>query len=224
MKIVNHINTKHLLTLLATCSALYVHQLNAAEWYENFESQAGFSEFAPPSLLTNNQHNKSQKEWRSGSSFNETGKERYVPPAAAKNPWKPVKSFHYKKTFGSNRPWGKVPDRKPGNSNSMKFHDQRFKQWVNQSDSSYHNNFLFMNPSLSHGSPYLLYGNNYGYPGAAYMNPLAATGVYPGGFYPGVNYPGGMYPGGMYRRGIYPGGIFPGNILNTGLVNNPLSW
>ena len=182
----NIVNNRYLIkffNLLLICGVFQIQTVSAAEWWKNFEAQSGFSGFAPPVSFSDHSKDKGKKEWRSGSSFNEPNKARFVPvSAAARNPWKPIKSFHYKATFSSQRPWGNVPERKLPKSNNMKFHDQRFKQWSHKLDSSYHNNFRNSGPSSMYGGSTPAFFNNFGYPGSRYGSPLITPGIYRGGF------------------------------------------
>ncbi|MDH5570188.1 MAG: hypothetical protein OEY89_00390 [Gammaproteobacteria bacterium] len=196
-------------TLIAIFGVLYIQPVNATEWWQNFEAQSGFSGFAPPAPFSDKSSNKEKKEWRSGSSFNEVNKERYAPVRTTeKNPWRPVKSSHYKQSFTSQRPWGKVPERKPPKTNNMKFHDQRFKEWSHKIDSSYHSNFSNSGSSLMHGNTPLPFMNTYRHPGAMYGSPLITPGIYRGGIGSPVAY--GMYP--------------PVFNPNSGLSNMPWRW
>jgi len=208
----NIVNNRHLnkgFTLLVICSVLQIQSVSAAEWWKDFEAQSGFSGFAPPTSFSDHNHDKEKKEWRSGSSFNEQQKARYVPVSAAvRNPWKPVKSSHYKTTFSSQRPWGNVPERKPPKANNMKFHDQRFKQWSHKQDSSYLNNFRNSDSSRMYSGSSLPFMNNFGYPGSRYGNPLITPGINRGGFINPVAY--GMNP---YAFNPY-----------SGLSNRPWNW
>ena len=187
--VTNNYLSKGLILLAVNC-VLSVQSVNANdtnEWQNDYVSKSGFSEFSPPSASERYSSDIGSKQWASGSSFNEENRVRYT-PSASKNPWKPVRSS-YKKTFGGKRPWGNVPDRKPKTSN-MKLHDQRFKQWINQRDSSYRS-FSALSDPLS----------NYGYPGSMYNDPLITPSIYPG---PMFGYSGQRYP----RPGFLPGSRF----------------
>lgn len=167
-------------SLLIVTGILCSSSVNATEWWDGTEPQSSFSEFAPPAPFSGESYSKKNKKWRSGSSFNETQKTRYVPVAASRNPWKPVNSLHYKKSFSNQRPWGNVPDRKPGKTNNMKFHDQRFKQWTHRMDSAYHNNFSRSNPFQEFRYGAFPSVGGYGYPGSIYNSPLITPAIYPG--------------------------------------------
>jgi hypothetical protein len=201
-------------TLLVIFGVLQVQSVNATEWWKSFEVQPGFSGFAPPTSFSGHNNNKVNdkkinKEWRSGSSFNEVNKVRYAPTTIkSRNPWKFVKSSHYKKTFNSQRPWGKVPERKPSKTNNMKFHDQKFKQWSHKMDASYHNNFRYSDSPMMHSGSSLPFMNTYRHPGAMYGSPLITPGIYRGGIINPVAY--GMYP--------------PVFNPNSGLPNRPWNW
>ena len=195
------------LTVLAIVCVLYVPLTNAAEWWDSTESQPGFSGFAPPVAFPEYSDDKDKKEWRSGSSFNVSNKVRYA-PVTSRNPWKPVNSLHYKKSFGSRRPWGNVPDRKPTNSNNMKFHDQRFKQWSHRLDSSYRNSMMMSDPLMNYGGSSIPFAGGYGLPGSMYSRPLITPGIYPGSILSPVAY------------GAYPGGLTP----YSGLSARPWGW
>ena len=208
----NSVNNKPLnksFNLLVICSLFQIPSVGATEWWKEFEAQAGFSGFAPPSSLSQKNHPKEKKEWRSGSSFNKQQKARFIQVSAtAKNPWKPVKSSYYKTGFSGQRPWGNVPKRKPPKTSNMKFHDERFKQWSHKVDSSYHNNFRRSDPSMMYGGSSLPFMNTYGYPGSGYGSPLITPGLYRGGF---------MNPAAF---GMNPYSFNP----NSGLSNRPWSW
>ena len=190
------------LTLVAVNCLLYTQLIHATEWPDYSYPQTGFSEFAPPSTFHEYSDNDTKKQWRSGSSFNDANKVRYL-PVTTKNPWKPVSSMHYKKSFSSQRPWGNVPDRKPPRVSNMKFHDQRFKQWSRQLDASYLNNIILSDPLGPYGSATLPFNNGYAYPGAIYHNPLITPVMYPRGILP------------VTRYGVLP---------YTGLSTSPWRW
>jgi hypothetical protein len=207
MNIVNNSCLRKVLILLLVNSGLYIQSVNAAEWRDGFKSKSGFSEFSPPADTSVYRNNGDEKQWGSGRSFNEENKVRYS-PVTSKNPWKAVKSSSYKKTFASQRPWGNVPDRKPTNKNNMKLHDQRFKQWSHQNDSSYRNNFVSADPFTAYGRSPLPYSNAYGYPASMYNRSLITPSLYPGSLSNGLGYGG------------YSGGSYP----YTGLLARPRSW
>lgn len=170
--------------LLAVYCVLSVQAVNAAEWLDSYESKSGFSEFAPPSSFSGYRDDNDEKDWSSGRSFNQEYKVRYS-PRVSKNPWKPVKSSSYKKTFGGQRPWGNVPERKPRNNN-MKLHDQRFTQWLNRRDPLLRNHIGRADPLMGHG-----------YPGSIYGSPLITPALYSGSLLDPLRlggYPGGLYP------------------------------
>ena len=199
MNTVNKFYTKKCLALLAINCVLFVTPVNATEWWDSSDQQTGFSGFAPPAEFNRYETQESSKKWRSGSSFNETDKVRYL-PVTTKNPWKPVNSMHYKKTFGSQRPWGNVPDRRRLTTNNMKFHDQRFKQWSRTLDASYHNNFNSPDPFNSYSRSTFPFVNGYGFPGSMYSSPLITPSVYPGHILNARSY--GAYPGNFYPAGL----------------------
>ncbi|MDH5387127.1 MAG: hypothetical protein OEY06_01615 [Gammaproteobacteria bacterium] len=181
--------------LLVVNSAVCAPSINAAEWrgQDNIKSKLGFSDFIPPPGTDKYQNRNREKQWASGSSFNEENKVRYS-PVSSKNPWKVVKSVNYKKNFASQRPWGNVPDRKPKNKNSMKFYDQRFKQWSHQQSSSQRNN--------AYGQLGLPFSGGDLIPG--YNNPLITPPIYSG--YGGYGlYPRGLgpYSGALSRPGLW---------------------
>lgn len=207
MNIGRNLHSKIYLTVLAVSSALYTHSINAAEWWDSVESQSGFSEFAPPVAFSEYGDNKDKKQWRSGRSFNDEDKARYL-PVTSRNPWKPVGSQHYKKSFSSRRPWGNVPDRKPTRNNNMRLHDQRFKQWARQMDSSYQNNNMQSDPFMNYGRPAYPFAGGYGYPGLINNSALITPEIYPGGI---SNRPG---------YGVYPAAFNP----YSGLSAAPWSW
>ena len=198
MNMVNNGGLSKVFVLLAVNCVLHVQSVNANEWQDDYVSKPGFSEFSLPSGSTRYQNNIETRQWASGSSFNEENRIRYI-PAVSKNPWKPVRSSFYKKTFGAKRPWGNVPDRKPAASN-MKHHDQRFKQWINQQDSSYRND--------AYAQPALPFSGAYGYPGLGYNSPLITPPIYPGSILSSGGY------------GLYPGRAHP----YTGLFARPGLW
>ena len=207
MNSMRNCRSKVYLAVLAIVCVLYVPLINASEWWDSAEAQSGFSGFAPPVDFSEYSDDKGKKQWRSGSSFNESNKVRYL-PVTSKNPWKPVNSLHYKKTFGSRRPWGNIPDRKPSKVNNMKFHDQRFKQWSHQLDSSYRNSMMMSDPLTNYAGSSMPFVGGYGLPGSIYNRPLITPGIYPGGLLSPVAY------------GAYPGALMP----YSGLSARPWGW
>ena len=177
MSAVNNRCLKKWLILLAMNSALFTLSANANEWRDTYEAQTGFSDFSPPKSFSGSNNNDDQKEWASGRSFNQGNKVRYS-PRVSKNPWKLTSSSHYKKTFGSKRPWGNIPDKKPKTSN-MRLHDERFKQWSRRQDSSFRNIAGHSNPLMTGGLFPLSY-SGYGYSGSIYNSPLITPSIYPG--------------------------------------------
>ena len=209
------------LSVLVTLSSLLVQPVYSNDWSNTFEEKNGFSEFAPPARFKhdNNHKQKGQKfEWRSGSSFKAFNKERFVSSRAARNPWKPVKTYSKKQSFGGQRPWGNIPEKKPGKFTNMRLHDQRFKRWVSQRDSSFNTNALLSTNGIGYGNHLSPFVGNYGYPGYMVNDPLINPASYsgntlPGGFVPfGSNMPIGY--------GSYPGLYFP----FSGLTNRPGFW
>lgn len=195
MSIVNNKYLKKCFTLLAVNCALSAQIVNATDWQDDFETQSGFSEFAPPAKFSSYGESSDNKQWESGRSFNKENNVRYS-PRTSKNPWKPANSSYYKQTFSGQRPWGNVPERKPPTSN-MKFHDQRFKQWLQ------HRNPV---PRTLTGSadPFTAYG----YPGSIYGSPLITPSIYSELLFSPVGYGG------------YPGGGHP----YSGLSGRPWLW
>lgn len=184
---------RKVIILLAVNCILYAQPINATEWQVGFESRSGFSDFTPPASFDKYQNNFNGKQWASGSSFDEENKVRYS-AEAPKNPWKPVKLVHYKKTFSSQRPWGNVPDRMPENKNNMSFYDQRFKQWSHQQDLVYRNN--------GYGQSAAPFYDAYGYSALGYNSPVNAPPIHPGLILNSGGY--GRYPGTMYpSTGIF---------------------
>lgn len=203
MSILNNNYSQHSTLILATISMLYVLPVSAADWWDNFESQTGFSEFAPPSSLSGHDHDDDHRRWQSGSSFNESNKVRHLPVSRIKNPWKPLRNSRYKKSFSSQRPWGNVPERKRSKSHNMRFHDDRFKKWSHQIDSSYHNNFMTSGALDQYDNYSLPFITNYGFPGSIYNSPLITPALFPGGHYSPYGIAG--YPVGLNPYSIYPG-------------------
>jgi hypothetical protein len=192
------VNNKYLMKsfiLLAINSALSMQLANAADWYDDFASQSGFSEFAPPAKYSTYGESSDNKQWESGRSFNKENSVRYS-PKTSKNPWKPANSSYYKQTFTGQRPWGNVPERKPPTSN-MKFHDQRFKQWLNQRNPMPRSNVGLADPFAT-----------YAYPGSIYGSPLITPSIYSGLIVSPASYGG------------YPLGIRP----YSGLSSRPWLW
>jgi len=199
MNIVNGSCLSKVFVLLLVNGALCVGSANAAGWQESLETKSSFSEFSPPTSASEYRSNIEEKPWASGRTFNEENKVRYS-PVTTKNPWKAVKSTYSKKSFSSQRPWGKIPDRKPTNKNNMKLHDQRFKQWSHQQDSFYRNN--------AYGQSPLPFSGVYGYPGLGRGNPLITPSIYPGSILNNGGY------------GLYPAGGYP----FAGLLSGPRFW
>ena len=171
---------KYLSSLVVLCF-LFIQPAYATDWVNSLEDKNGFTEFAPPVRFKSNydhEYNKKKFEWRSGSSFKEFNKDRYVNSRVTHNPWKPVKTYGKKRSFNGQRPWGNIPVKKPSIITNMRVHDQRFKKWITQMDVSYPRGQMFAEPRYS-------YGNDL-----------------PGGFVPfAVNVPNynGVYPGGYYK-------------------------
>lgn len=195
MSKVNNKCLRKCFTLLAVNCVLSVQPVNAADWQDDFASQSGFSEFAPPAKYSDYGESSSSKQWESGRSFNKENSVRYS-PRTSKNPWKPANSSYYKQTFTGQRPWGNVPERKPPTSN-MKFHDQRFKQWLRQRNPLPRNNAGFADPFTA-----------YGYPGSIYGSPLITPSIYSGLIFSPASYGG------------YPTGLRP----YSGLSSRPRFW
>ena len=198
MKILNSSPTEKYLVIFSICSLVLAGPVTASDWWSSLESesQAGFSAFSPPSSFTDYSRDKEKIDWRSGSSFNNTSQIRYVPVVTKRNPWKAATSSNIKKSFSSNRPWGKLPERRPVAVNSMRFHDQRFKRWSHQMESSYHDNFYYARPRASYGLADLPFATNYGFPGSVYNSPLITPALYSGGIVDPLRY--GIYPS-LYR-------------------------
>jgi len=221
MNIETNRNLKASLSILVTLASLFVQPVSANDWMSSLEDKNGFSEFAPPARFKHDQNHKQKNEkfeWRSGTSFKEFNKERYVNSRVARNPWKPVKTYSKKQSFGGQRPWGNVPEKKPGKSTNMRLHDQRFKQWVHQMDSSFNHRAMLSASGLGYRNHLLPFVGNHGYPGSfnndPLINPVSYTGnTLPGGFVPfGSNMPIGY--------GSYPGLYFP----FSGFSNRPGFW
>lgn len=198
MNIENNFYLKISLSVVISFGSLFAKSLHATEWLNYADEKNSFSEFAPPAQF-DNKRKKDKYEWRSGSSFKSFNKERYVDSKVSRNPWKPIKRYSKKQTFGGQRPWGNVPERKPGKSNNMRFHDQRFKQWVGRGDALNQNNYLMSSPG--------------------FMNNRL---MYPGPYTEG-NIPGGYVPFIANSPVLY--GIYPGSISRyPGILNNPFNW
>jgi len=198
MNIENNFYLKVSLSVFISFGSLYAKSLFATEWASGAEDKNSFSEFAPP-VRFDNKRKKDKYEWRSGSSFKSFNKERYVDSKVSRNPWKPVNRYSKKQTFSGQRPWGNVPERKPGKSNNMRFHDQRFKQWVGRGDSLNQNNYLMSAPGFMNNG--LMYPGSY------------SRGGMPGGYVPFVANTPVLY-------GVYPGAMSP----YSGMNNSPFSW
>ena len=192
MNILTNRYFKTSLNVLVALGSLVIQPAYANDWWKTLEDKNGFSEFSPPVRFTNeHKHNKAKVEWRSGSSFKEFNKDKYVNSRVPRNPWKPVKVYGKKQSFNGQRPWGNVPERKRNTVNNMRFHDQRFKKWISQMDTSYRQNPMFAGSRFTDSR--FAYGNNL-----------------PGGFVPfGVNNPVGY---GAYQNLYYP---------NSGFSNRP---
>jgi len=198
MNIENNYYLKVTLSVLISFTSLYAKSLFANEWLSGAEEKNGFSEFAPPAPF-DNKRKEEKYEWRSGSSFKSFNKERYVDSRVSHNPWKPVKRLNKKQTFSGQRPWGNIPERKPGKTNNMRFHDQRFKQWVGRGDALSRNNHPMAEQSFM--------TNRLMYPGGY------TRGHVPGGYVPFVANSPVFY-------GAYPGAFSPYSIGN----NSPWNW
>ena len=81
----------------------------------------------------------------------------------------------------------------------MRFHDQRFKQWVGRGDTLNKNNYLMSDPGYMN--------NRLMYPGSY------TRGNIPGGFVPFTANSPGFY-------GLYPGAMSP----YSGMSNSPFNW
>jgi len=198
MNIENNYYLNVSLSVLIVIASLYAKKLCATEWLNGADEKNGFSEFAPPAPF-DNKRKKDKYEWRSGSSFKSFNKEGYVDSKVSRNPWKPVKKFNKKQTFNGQRPWGNVPERKPGKANNMRFHDQRFKQWVGRSGSLNRNNYLMSDPAFMNNR--MMYPDSY------------RRGSMPGGYVPFVTNSPALY-------GVYPGAMSP----YTGMHSSPFNW
>ncbi len=183
--------------LIIVSLAFIVMPAHANEWMDGYDTPPGFSEFAPPSTYNKNNNSREKFQWRSGSSFKDNVEFKYLPPVKTRNPWKAPKSKYSNKSFSSYRPWGKVPEKRPERITSMRFHDERFKRWSHQVDSSYHNNFSFINVNSMYDRSSLPFITNYGFPGSVYNSPLIRPGLYP------------MSRLNPYVYSVYPGGLYP---------------
>ena len=181
MDIINRSCLSKALVLLAVNCVLHTQSVVANEWRGDYVSKPGFSEFSPPADSGKYRDKSEDKQWASGSSFNTENRVRYTPRTST-NPWKAHRSSFTNTTITGKRPWGNVPDRKPPASN-MKLHDQRFKQWLNRSDSTYRNFSALNNPLSGFASP-----------GMMYSDPLITPSIYPGSLHNGSGYPGLRYP------------------------------
>ena len=184
MNIVNNSGLSKYFVFLAVTCAFHVQLVSANEWQDDYISKSGFSGFNQSSASARYKDDIGNRQWASGSSFNEENRVRYR-PATSRNPWKPVNHSFNKKTFGAKRPWGNVPDRKPSVSN-MKFHDQRFKQWINQKDLSSYDLSAYRTPLLNYEQSPLFFPGDYSGFGSIYNNPL----MYPGQRYSYTGLPG----------------------------------
>ena len=198
MNIANNYYLKISLGVLVSFGALYSQSLHAAEWLSGADEKTGFSEFAPPAPF-DHKSKRDKYEWRSGSSFKSFNKERYANSKVSRNPWKPVKRYSKKRTFSGQRPWGNIPERKPGKLNNMRLHDQRFKQWVGRGDSLKRNNYPMNEPDFM--TSRLMYPGSY------------RRGYMPGGYVPFVANSPAFY-------GLYPGGFSP----YSGINSSPWNW
>lgn len=178
--------------------SLYAESSFSGEWLGGAEDKNGFSEFAPPAPFEH-KSKKDKYEWRSGSSFKSFNNERYVDAQISRNPWKPVKRFSNNQKFSGQRPWGNIPERKPEIANNMRFHDQRFKQWLGRGDSLNQNNYLMNEPDFM--------TNDTMYPGAY------SRGYVPGGYVPFITNSPVFY-------GVFPGAFNP----YSGINSSPWNW
>lgn len=178
-------------------------------------------------------HKRHKKHWRSGSSLNELNKLYYSKPYeeefyntrdhvdrsgsytrysnkkpaysshANRNPWKPVKSRYGKQSFSSNRPWGKLPEKKAVKRSNMRFHDQRFKHWVSQRDKTYLPPSMMTDSYLNNGFNPLYVPAGYAYSNAiqnhAFLNPLLLNST----SYQNYQSPGGFVPFTANNPGYY---------------------
>lgn len=197
MCIVNKNYLRAGLILIVVNGIVCTASVNATEWQNVFKERSGFSDFTPPPINTKYQNSYEQKQWASGSSFNEENKVRFS-PVISKNPWKPVKAVRYKKTFASQRPWGNVPARNLKNKNNMKFYDQQFKQWSHRQGS--------LNQNDIYSQAALTFTGAYDYSLSAYNSPAFAPSIYSGS--------------NISRYGNYPGELNP----NSGLFVRQNLW
>ena len=200
MKNINWTDSGKTILILSVC--FMTLPINANEWWDSYETPPGFSEFAPPSTSKPYSNASDKYKWRSGSSFNTTNEQKYVPAVKARNPWKSPVSKFSRQSFSSFRPWGKVPENRPQRVTSMRFHDQRFIRWSHQVDSSYHNNFLFTNPGSIYDRSSLPFVPDYGFPGSFYNSPLITPGLHSINRYYPVSY--GLYPGALQPYSVVP--------------------
>ncbi len=206
MGLASYTYLRKIVLLLSINGFFYAQIINATEWQSGFEPRSGFSGYSSPSDFSRYRDNNEEKPWSNGKSFNDENRVRYS-PAISKNPWKPVASPYYKKSFTSQRPWGNVPDRKRTSRNSMQFYDQRFKLWSHQQETSKYNG-AYVGPLTSYGRSPVPYANLYGQPGPIYSNGLIAPSIYP------------AIISDPLRYGGYTGRSFP----NAGLLSGPLFW
>jgi hypothetical protein len=206
MAVVSYTNLRKIVLLLSINGFFYAQTINANEWQSSFESKSSFSGYSSPSDHSQYRDNNEDKPWSNGKSFNDGNRVRYS-AAISKNPWKPVSSPYYRKSFGSQRPWGNVPDRKRSSRNSMKFYDQRFKQWSHQREASKYNG-AYAAPLTGYGRSPVPYANPYGYPGPIYSDGLMTPPIYPAVASDPLRYGG-------YRSRSFP---------NAGLLSGPWLW
>lgn len=197
---------RKIVLLLSVNSFFYAQTINATEWQGDFEPRSDFAGYSSSSDHSRYRNNNEEKPWSNGKSFNDGNRVRYS-PKISKNPWKPVASPYYKKSFGSQRPWGNIPDRKRTSRNSMQFYDQRFKQWSHQQEASKYNS-VYASPLTSYGRSPVPYANLYEQPGPIYSNALIAPSIYP------------AIISDPLRYGGYAGRSLP----NAGLLSGPLFW
>ena len=180
--------SKYFIFLTVSC-VIQLQSVNANEWQGGHASQSGFPEFNQPSDFARHKSKAGNRQWASGSSFNEENRVRYR-TVTSRNPWKPANYSFNKKTFGGKkRPWGNVPDRKPSVSN-MKFHDQRFKQWIKQKSLSSYDLSPYGSSLLNHEQSPLFFPDDYRSVGSIYNNPLIMPLMYPGQRYLYTGLPG----------------------------------
>lgn len=206
MGVVSHRYLRNIILLLSINGGLYAQSTVAVEWQGDFEPKSGYSGYTSTSDFSKYRNSDAEKPWSNGRSFNDENKVRYS-AATSKNPWKPVNSPYYKKSFGDQRPWGNVPDRKRPNKNSMKFYDQRFKQWSHQRNIAGYNSASAI-PFAPLGRSPIPPANLYGQPGSIYSSPFTAPLIHPGMI---------LNPAGY---GGYAGRSYP----NAGLLSGPWLW